>query len=138
MKKTNLIITLVLAFVLFVTAGCSKTEEELFTEAQEKYNQGDYQQAIDSYDKILKDYPEGPKAVDAIFMTGFIYSNHLNDKENAEKYYNEVVTQYPNHDLAASAKFEIEILGADQADLDSLLQKRIQMQAEKEKDKGKK
>lgn len=59
------------------------------------------------YDK----YPENPDAPKALFMSAFILANELNKYDEATKSYNLFLEKFPNHELAASAKQELEYIG---------------------------
>jgi len=119
--------------LLFCFCG-QKTEQELFTEAQEKYGEEEYLEAVGLYVEVIEAYPEGQRCADATFMIGFIYKNHLDDKEKAGEYYQKVLDNFPTDTLAVSAQFELEFLEVSPAQLDSILQKRIEMQEKKKKE----
>uniref|UniRef100_A0A832DEZ4 Outer membrane lipoprotein BamD-like domain-containing protein n=1 Tax=Ignavibacterium album TaxID=591197 RepID=A0A832DEZ4_9BACT len=59
------------------------------------------------YDK----YPKSPLAPKALFMSAFILANELNKYDDATKEYNLFLEKYPNHELAISAKQELEYIG---------------------------
>lgn len=59
------------------------------------------------YDK----YPDNPDAPKALFMSAFILANELNKYDEATKAYNLFLEKFPKHELAASAKQELEYLG---------------------------
>lgn len=59
------------------------------------------------YDK----YPDHPDAPKALFMSAFILANELNKYDEATKSYNLFIEKFPNHELAASAKQELEYIG---------------------------
>ncbi|MEJ5263384.1 MAG: hypothetical protein WHT45_11925 [Ignavibacterium sp.] len=59
------------------------------------------------YDK----YPNNPLAPKALFMSAFILANELNKYDDATKEYNLFLEKFPDHELAASAKQELEFIG---------------------------
>ncbi|WP_290663216.1 tetratricopeptide repeat protein [Ignavibacterium sp.] len=59
------------------------------------------------YDK----YPEHPDAPKALFMSAFILANELNKYDEATKSYKLFLEKFPEHELAASAKQELEYIG---------------------------
>lgn len=67
--------------------------------------------AIEFYNKVYNDYKESPEAPKALFMKGFIESNELQNYDAAKQTYNLFLTKYPNHEMAASAKAELETIG---------------------------
>ena len=46
-----------------------------------------------------------------MFVIGFIYNNNLQMLDSARAAYLAFLQRFPNHDLSASAKFELENLG---------------------------
>ncbi|MFC1492515.1 tol-pal system YbgF family protein [candidate division KSB1 bacterium] len=135
MRFESRISSIILSFsmLLFCFCGGQKTEQELFTEAQEKYGEDKYSEAIDIYEEVIETYPEGVRCADATFMIGFIYKNNLNDIVKAGEYYKRVVENFPTDTLAISAQFELDYIELSPGQLDSILQKRIEMQEEKKK-----
>ena len=79
----------------------------------ETYQNGkhDYHTAINYYQAFVKKYPDLNSTPVAMFIIGFIYNNNLQKIDSARIAYQEFVTKFPNHDLASSAKFELENLG---------------------------
>lgn len=107
--KTSGIITalLISSLILSCSSGSSskKTEEELYTLAQEYSEKGDFKSAIETYQEILKAYPDSPWAYKAQFLIAFVYSENLKDKENARVCYGKVLEKYPDCDLADDARY---------------------------------
>ncbi|MEP0861647.1 MAG: tetratricopeptide repeat protein [Ignavibacterium sp.] len=59
------------------------------------------------YDK----YPDNPDAPKSLFMSAFILANELDKYDEATKTYNLFLEKFPNHELATSAKQELEYIG---------------------------
>ena len=94
-------------------SNSKKTEEELYTEAQNHSEKGDFQSAIETYEEILKAYPDSPRACKAQFLIGFVYSENLKDYEKAREIYRKVIERYPDCDLADDAKYMLETMEED-------------------------
>ncbi len=73
--------------------------------------------AVKYYEKLYIEYPKSENAPHSMFMCGFIYANELKDLTKAKNYYNKFLSSYPNHELAASAKIELENLGVPPAEI---------------------
>lgn len=73
--------------------------------------------AVKFYEKLYTEYPKSSNAPHAMFMCAFIYANELKDLNKAKDLYNKFLRQYPNHELAASAKIELDNLGIPPADI---------------------
>ncbi|MFQ6614063.1 MAG: tol-pal system YbgF family protein [Fidelibacterota bacterium] len=80
----------------------------------------DFNSAIDSYRKVLTDFPGSKQEAHAQFMVGYIYANVLNDQENARKEYETFLKKFPDHELSPSVRFELEFLGKDINDIPQL------------------
>lgn len=74
-------------------------------------NEQNMKNAIKYYEKLYNEYPKSENAPTAMFMCGFIYANELKDFGKAKEYYNKFLKSFPNHELSASAKIELENLG---------------------------
>jgi outer membrane protein assembly factor BamD (BamD/ComL family) len=90
-----------------------KTEEELYTQAQNYSEQGDFQSAIDTYEDILKLYPDSPLAYKAQFLIAFVYSENLKDLDKAKENYQKVIEKYPDCDLADDAQYMLKNMEED-------------------------
>jgi peptidyl-prolyl cis-trans isomerase C len=82
-----------------------RTEKELFDLAQKALEDKNYQKAIDSYARIVTDYPKSDKVYQAVFLQGWVYSEYLKDYDNADKFFNEVLAKWPKCDLADDAEW---------------------------------
>ncbi|MCH8286223.1 tetratricopeptide repeat protein [candidate division KSB1 bacterium] len=102
--------------------GENLSEKELFDLAQVLYGEENIDEAIEPYKKIISDFPDGENRIKAIFMLGFMYANSLQDYTQAEVYYNMVLQEYPDHELTPSARFELDNLGKDISEFESLFQ----------------
>jgi TolA-binding protein len=112
-NTTGIVAALLLgSLILSCSSGSSgkKTEEELYTLAQEYSEKGDFQSAIETYQELLKAYPDSPRAYKAQFLIGFVYSENLKDQENAKINYQKVIHDYPDCDLADDARYMLEIM----------------------------
>ena len=69
------------------------------------------EKAVSLFRKIYDDYPESSYAPTGLFMSGFVLANELKYYEKATETYNLFLEKYPSHELATSAKEEIENMG---------------------------
>ncbi len=79
----------------------------------ETYQNGkqDYRAAVNYYSTFVKRYPDLNSTPVAMFIIAFIYNNNLQMFDSARIAYQDFIARFPNHELAASAKFEIDNLG---------------------------
>jgi len=78
--------------------------------------------AIENFKNIVHYYPQGKRAAESLFMMGFINANDLKKYDDAKKYYTEFIQKYPKHELAPSARYELDNLGKDINELPFLKQ----------------
>ena len=112
----NIMVILIIGVLIISCSSGSKnkkTEQELYTEAQEFSEKGDFQSAIETYEEILKVFPDSPRVCKAQFLIGFVYSENLKDYEKARENYKKVIEKYPDCDLADDAKYMLETMEQD-------------------------
>lgn len=69
------------------------------------------EKAVQTYRQIFDTYPNSTKAPTALFMSAFILANELQKFHPAEMSYRLFLQKYPNHELANSAREELNNLG---------------------------
>lgn len=114
MKKVAIIMAILIVGVLIFSCSSGsngkKTEEELYTEAQNYSEKGEFQSAIKTYEEILELYPDSPRVYKAQFLIGFVYSENLKEYEKARENYKKVIEKYPDCDLADDAKYMLKTM----------------------------
>ena len=75
----------------------------------------DTRSAISAYQKFYDTFSSSREAPNALFLIGFLYNNELKNIDSARMAYEKFLQNYPAHTLALSAKFELETLGRDPA-----------------------
>jgi|TARA_B110000263_G_scaffold239554_1_gene241884 TolA-binding protein len=88
-----------------------KASEALNKLAALAQQQGQMQEAIAYYERVLADYPESGHGDEAQFMIAFIYEEYVRDVERARLAYQRVIDLYPNSELAASARHLLPNIG---------------------------
>lgn len=72
---------------------------------------GSMKKSLALYRKIIDKYPGSREAPEAMFMTGFIESNELGDYNAATQTFKLFLEKYPNHEMASSARAELDNMG---------------------------
>jgi len=80
--------------------------------------------AAELFISVSEKYPRNEKAPSSLFMAGFIYANEVPDYNKAKEVYNLFLKKYPEHELASSAKEELDNMGLTP---DEILKKKISM-----------
>ncbi|MBZ0198220.1 MAG: tetratricopeptide repeat protein [Ignavibacteriaceae bacterium] len=68
-------------------------------------------QAVTSFKTVYEKYPKNKYAPVSLFMSGFIMANELHQYEEATKTYNLFIDKFPDHQLASSARDELDNMG---------------------------
>jgi TolA-binding protein len=87
-SKTKLAIFF-LAWVFFVS--CSEQMDPLLQKANEEWIQGRNHSAIEMFNEVLKNFPSGTQAEEALFRLGEIHHFSLNNSTQALVYFQEVM-----------------------------------------------
>ena len=93
-------------------------DEILLRKAQVFQQQGNWSEAINYLEKLLKSYAEDILADDALFQLGNIYENHLGDKEKAIENYKKIIFQYKGSLYVVEARKRLRLLRGDKLDLE--------------------
>ncbi len=80
-----------------------------------------YTKAANTFREVFDKYPNNEKAPMALFLSGFILANDLKNYEAATSTYNLFLEKFPKHELAASAREELDNMGLSP---DQILQKK--------------
>jgi len=102
-----------------------KKEVEYLLKAAGLYQSvlGQPQKAILLYERIATEHKGNPGADRALFMMGYLYHNEMNDTAMARKYYEALLSEYPNSPFVTHAKQELQYLGIP---LEELAEKYLQ------------
>lgn len=80
----------------------------LYNDGKNKYNVGNYDEAIPLFEKALK---LNDQNVDALYFLGRAY-DRKGDTDKAKKYYNKVISDFPDSGRATEATQKLSFLGA--------------------------
>lgn len=69
------------------------------------------EKAISIFKKLHDEYPTSSYAPSGLFMAGFIYANEIQKYKEAEALYKQFLSEYPDDELAPSARAELDNLG---------------------------
>lgn len=112
----NIMMALIIGILIFSCSSSSKnkkTEQELYTDAQNFSEKGDFQSAIKTYEEILKLYPDSPRTYKAQFLIAFVYSENLKDHQKAKENYIKLIDKYPTCDLVDDAQYMLKTMESD-------------------------
>ena len=96
-------------FALFLSlalGACSAPpEDELLARGTTAVNAGDYDKAIEAFELLVKEYPQGLRKADALYALGGVYQNGKGDLAKALACYREISQHHPEHEKAPNALF---------------------------------
>lgn len=76
-----------------------------------------HQKAIELFTNFHDGFPKSSRCDKAAYNIAYIYDEKLNDKKNAELYYNKVIELYPNSMWAGEARAALKILNMSDEEL---------------------
>lgn len=88
----------------------SMAPEYLFRAAGMSKGLGQPQDAVQLYDRIIKEYPKWGRLADTYYLRAFTIDADLKEKGRAKTAYEEVITRFPDHRFAQDAKAMIQNL----------------------------
>lgn len=94
-----------------------KIMENMFKIGNLYYTLGDFDQAIDLCDNIVKAYPNGEITPQAIFFEATIYQFEKQMYGKANMLYDKLITQYPTSPQALEARHMVENMGMTEDEL---------------------
>ena len=102
-------------FIVFSCAGNSSEQEvaRLFESASKAELANKFDEAINTYERIIANYPDYPNLDKAYFMIGFIKSETLKQKQEALTYFQTVLDKYPQSELVDDAEFMVKTIEMD-------------------------
>ena len=81
-------------------------------------NLQEFEKSIAAYKRIVEEFPESQYVIQSSFMICYRYANDLKDNDKAKVAYEQFLEKFPDHELASSAKWELEHLGQDISEID--------------------
>jgi peptidyl-prolyl cis-trans isomerase C len=87
----------------------TKSAEELFTEAQAA---PDAHRKVELFQELVDRYPKDSRVLEALFMIGFTRAEELDDREGARQAFQRVIDEFPDSELAQSARWMLSSGGS--------------------------
>lgn len=97
-------IFLLFSFILFEIFACEKNDKNVFEYGENALNHGEYELAITSFQRIIKEFPDSKFKEQALFKLGKIYSNFNINLENAIEFYSQLIFEFPNGKFVCLAR----------------------------------
>jgi tol-pal system protein YbgF len=85
------------------------TDNAYFWMGEGYYDQGQYEQAILLYDKVVQNFPQGDKLVSALLKQAFAF-DAIGDPQDAKILLNKIVKEHASSEQAAIARRKLEAL----------------------------
>jgi len=106
-RIASLVSTFFLLSLFIFSCGQKKTVEQLAAEAKRFERDEQFKEAINTFEEIVKNYPNATNIDSVLFRVGQIYSNNLTDFNSSVKTHERLVKKCPNSRLAAQSLFMI-------------------------------
>lgn len=105
------VVTISLVFILMlifvISCGQKKTKEQLHAEALRYEREENFEDAIKSFESLVKYYPQSEVVDSVLFRVGQIYSNNIGDFEKSVFTHERLIKTCPESQLAAQSLFMI-------------------------------
>ena len=79
------------------------TDDAAFYIGETYFLQGDFQGAVEAYEQVVSNYPNGDKVPEAAYKRGLAF-DRLGEPDRARESFELVVTNYPDSRMAALAQ----------------------------------
>ena len=93
---SKIVVFLAVVGLVWSCSSEKKSEEQLYTEANQAKEKGNFKEAAEIYQRILKLYPENPQSYRALFLMGMIYAQNLKDDKKANTIFQKFLEKYSN------------------------------------------
>ncbi|RMF64108.1 MAG: outer membrane protein assembly factor BamD [Calditrichaeota bacterium] len=113
MRHSMRALSLGLSVLVLFSCGKKLGEEELHQQAQTFEQEEKYDEATKAYETLLKDYPQGQYADEAVQRLAFLYYNNYHDFDKAIAYHERLIKDYPDSHFVPQARFMIGYIYAN-------------------------
>jgi peptidyl-prolyl cis-trans isomerase C len=93
-----------------VVQPAGRSAEELFTLAQQAPAA---KERVALYRELVERHPKNEHVVEALFMIGFVTAEELGDREGAKPAFQRVIDEFPDSELAESARWMLTAEGSE-------------------------
>ena len=96
--------------------------KDLYATAENEMLEGNYNQSINNFYSIYKDYPKSPFAPQALYASGWILENNLELSDSAASVYDTLNTKYPSSLYAKNILKKLVAYKQEKAKIEKALQ----------------
>jgi outer membrane protein assembly factor BamD (BamD/ComL family) len=97
----------IVSLIMLAVLACGRKvpdDKTLFEQGQQYEGSQKYSKAFDSYATLIDHYPQSPLRYKALFMAGYVQFEYLKDQKKAISFFDRLLKEYPDCDLADDAK----------------------------------
>ncbi len=98
--------------------------EYLYLAAEMEMGLKRYDEAINTFERVVQNYPEFDKAPQSAYLMAFINDEYLDKKGKAKELYEKMINRFPRHPLANDARASIQLLGISDEDILKMLEEK--------------
>ena len=106
-KGITLVASLFVVALLWTSCGQKMTEEQLNAQALSYQEKQQWDELAETYEKLVKAYPESPKADEHLYNLGMVYANNIKEYDKAIDTWRRLLEEYPDSRLVTNTKFMI-------------------------------
>jgi len=112
-KRIGYLLSVIILLNLLIGCGERMTKEQMFALAEKYENEESHLKAVETYEKLVKKYPDAENADQAQYKIALIYSNNLTDFHKSVKAHQKLIEKYPDSKFAAQSSFMIGFIYAN-------------------------
>ncbi|KAA3653216.1 MAG: hypothetical protein DWP98_00145 [Bacteroidetes bacterium] len=94
-----------------------KAAEYTFRAGEIAMNLNHTAQSLKLFEVVYEDYPKYEKRPYALFMRAFVLENQAGNFDEAKRFYEEFIAEYPNHPMADDAAYSLKNMGKSPEEL---------------------
>lgn len=107
MRKSLVIVAALLALIMLAACGQKMTEEQLYAQVLDYQDKQQWDDVINSYEQLVKQYPESEKADEHLYQLGMTYAHNAQKFPKAIETWERLIVTYPDSRLITNTKFMI-------------------------------
>jgi len=88
-----------------------RTPEVVLAHAMALQGEKRYDEAIETYRRLMDKYPQSSEAYKGMFLLGYMYYEDMKENNKALEIFNAFIKAYPDSELVTSAKVLVENIG---------------------------
>ena len=113
LKRLGSLFAVIVILNIIYSCGERMTKEQFFALAEKYEKEENFVEAVKTYEKLIKKYPDAEQADQAQYKIALINSNNLNDFHKSVEAHEKLIKNYPDSKFTAQSFFMIGFIYAN-------------------------